>query len=373
MKRLKHIFALAPDCHTPPNYSHLAWRRHIYEGIRPHVDLLVIPEEIDYQWARQGHSIDITPFAGHRVRSSEQLWERIKGAHQKYGLDAVLTYCFAFDLELGVVKDTIKMGVPWINFYCDSTHMFEKLEPLAKVVSLNWFPESAAIPQYEALGVPYLCAPYAWCPEWLPDLTNVTAARTVAFIGLPSSNRITQLGNLRLRGCPVEIRGFGWIGDGPSPFYNAAPASQRLIKALFKANLGEKIIRRMLWPIVRPMARGPLSDAEFGAYVKETLVMLGLNQGKDAQDRFASYLKFRDMEFPGYGCCYLTEHNTDISRVFELGKEVLTYRSCAEAAEHIRHMRRDPERARSIGRAGRARILESHHWGVRLQQLAEKL
>jgi hypothetical protein len=373
LKPLKNIFALAPDCHTPAGYAHLAWRRHIYEGIRPHATTLIIPEDLDFSWARKGHDIDLAPFEAERARTNEQLRDRIRSAHAEHGLDAVISYCFAFDVLPELVQETVKMGIPWINFYCDSTHMFEKVEALARVVSLNWFPEGAAMPQYRALGVPWFCAPYAWNPDWLPDLTNRSAARSVAFIGLPTTNRITQIGWLRVLGCPVEVRGHFWAGTGKSPFYNPAPAGKRLFKALLRPDIGEKVLRRLLWPLVRPRAGGPLEDHEFGEFVKNTAVILGLNQGRDAKGRFASYMKFRDMEFPGYGCCYLTEHNDDIPRVFEVGKEVLTFRSLGEAAEQIRRMRRSPELAREIGRAGRRQVLENHNWGVRLKQLSEKL
>jgi hypothetical protein len=373
VKPLNRILALAPDCHTPPNYSHLAWRRHIYEGLRRHVQLLILPEELDYSWARQGHGLDLSPFEDQKRRNSEQLWARIKKAHADHGLDAVFTYCFASDLHLDVVRDTIKLGVPWINFFCDSTHMFEKVEPLARVVSLNWFPESAAEPRYKTLNVPSLLAPYAWNPDWLPDLTNRQDVRPAAFIGLPTANRITQLGWLRVRGCELEIRGHGWVGGEKTPFYSPTPARKRLLKALFSASLAEKVQRRLLWPLVRPLAKGPLKDEDFGEYVRESLVVLGLNQAPDLQGRLTSYLKFRDMEFPGYGCCYLTEHNPDIPRVFEVGKDILTFQNIGQGAEHLRRLRRDPEEARAIGRAGRRRILAEHNWGVRLVQLAQRL
>ncbi len=373
LKGLKHIFALAPDCHTPKSYPHLAWRRHIYEGLRRYTEILVIPEHLDFSWARQGHGLDLTPYQGQRQKNSELAWESIQAAHREHGLDAVISYCFEFDILPELVQQTTRLGIPWINFFCDSTHMFEKVEPLARVVSLNWFPEGAAEDRYRALGVPYLCAGYPWNPDWLPDLRNRRPVRTAAFIGLPTANRITQLGWLRVRGCPLEIRGHGWVGGEKTPFYSPKPARKRLLQALFKANLLEKVYRRLLWPLVRPCARGPLPDEEFQDYVRDCLVILGLNQAPDPQGRLSSYLKFRDMEFPGYGCCYLTEHNSDIARVFDVGKEILTFQSIGEAAQQIRRMHRHPDEARAVGEAGRHRILNEHNWGVRLQQLAAKL
>src|SRR5262249_23874322 len=191
---------------------------------------------------------------------SERLWERIRGSHHEHGLDAVFSYCRAHDLHLDVVQQTQKLGVPWINFFCDSTHMFEKVEGLARVASLNWFPETAAEPRYKALGVPYLWAPYAWNADWLMDLVNRAPVRPAVFIGLPTANRITQIGWLRVRGCAIEIRGHGWVDSEKTPFYSPTPARRRLFKALFKVNLAEKVQRRLLWPVVRPLAKGPLSD-----------------------------------------------------------------------------------------------------------------
>jgi hypothetical protein len=265
------------------------------------------------------------------------------------------------------------MGVPWINFFCDSTHMFEKVEALARVVSLNWFPESAALSRYRALGVPCFRRPFALNPEYLPDLTCRTAHGLTGFIGLPTSNRITQLGWLRLFGCPVAIRGHGWVGENQNPFASSVPRSRRLLKALFQRGLAEKLTRRMLWPLVKPQAQGPLADEEFPEFVRQCRIVLGLNQGKDAQGRFASYMKFRDAEFPGYGCCYLTEHNADVADAFAVGTEILTYRNMWEAADQIRRLRREPERAGSIGVAARRRVLSAHTWAVRLRQLAECL
>jgi spore maturation protein CgeB len=124
-----------------------------------------------------------------------------------------------------------------------------------------------------------------------------------------------------------------------------------------------------MWPLVRPQAGGPLSDDEFFEYLKDSVVVLGLNQSQDAQGRLISYLKFRDMEFPGHGCCYLTELNEDVPKVFEVGKEILAFRTLREAADHIKRVGKQPDLARQIGRAARRRVLEDHNWGVRLKQL----
>ena len=79
------------------------------------------------------------------------------------------------------------------------------------------------------------------------------------------------------------------------------------------------------------------------------------------------------MEFPGYGCCYLTEHNADLPRVFEVGKEVLTFRSMREGGGLVKG-----NAARTGTSAGRRKsrspaVLERHNWGVRLGEIAARL
>jgi hypothetical protein len=206
----------------------------------------------------------------------------------------------------------------------------------------------------------------------LPDCTAAATARA-AFIGLPSTNRITQLGMLSLLGCPVQIRGHGWIGAADDPFYSPAPRLQRALRAVFQRGATEKLLRRALWPLVKRRAQGALTDDEFFPYLRDCSVVLGLNQGRDESGRLDSYLKFRDLEFPGYGCCYVTQHNDDVAHAFEIGAEIVTFDSLRQAARQVRELLADPDRCRRIGTAGRARVLAEHTWEVRLRQLAANL
>lgn len=370
MKNLRHVFAIVPDCHAPTGHYRALWQRHFYDGLRAVAERLVTPEQVDFSWARQWGRPDSTALQSPRDEASEQVRTQIERAHQDHPLDAVISYCFGHDLNPGMVQAVIRRGIPWINFYCDSTHRFADVESLARVVSLNWFVEHAAIPSYRALGVPSVCLPYALNPDQLPDCTNQECLRPVVFIGMPTANRITQLGWLRLLGCPVEVRGHGWIGATDDPFGTAQPVARRLKRFLLTRGMGEKILRRLFWPFVRPLAQGPLADAALAGYLRGSLAVLGLNQGRDAQGRLSSYLKFRDVEFAGYGCCYLTEHNEDVTAAFDVGQEILTFQTVREAAAQVRALGKDPAAARRIGMAGRRRVLAEHTWAVRLQQLA---
>jgi spore maturation protein CgeB len=108
-------------------------------------------------------------------------------------------------------------------------------------------------------------------------------------------------------------------------------------------------------------------------FLSRCRVVLGLNEGRDLRGSYRSYLKFRDVEFPGYGCCYLTQDNEDVRQAFDVGREVLTFHHLAEAASLVRRSVRHPEEARAVGRAARRRVLAEHTWVPRLAELARAL
>jgi hypothetical protein len=212
--------------------------------------------------------------------------------------------------------------------------------------------------------VPALCRPYALPPAELPDCGGGPAVRAAAFIGMPTGPRVMQLSELLAAGAPLEIRGPGWREEN---LPHTAPA------AMAFHGLGEHLRQSPHWPRVHAHARGPLSDAELPGYVRGCQAILGLNQATDRAGRQLSYLKLRDLEFPGLGACYLTEHNDDVSAALDMGREVLTYRSLAEAAELLRELPTQPARVAQIGAAGRRRVLAEHTWAARLPELAAAL
>lgn len=359
--KLRHVFCVVADCHAPSGHYRSLWQRHFYDGLRPVVEKLVLPEGIDFSWARQILPGETCGLDAPRDRTSEQLAAHISRAHAAHGLDAVVSYCFGHDLNPALVRGVIAQGVPWVNFFCDSTHRFDEVAALARVVSLNWFVEHGAIPSYRALGVPFVCLPYAFNPEHLPDCECREARRPAAFIGMPTGPRVDQLGQLREAGCEFEIRGPGWEDETNGE------------KAMLFHGLGDHLRQHPHWAAVQALTRGPLSDAAMPEYLRGCQTVLGLNQGRDRHGCVTSYLKLRDLEFPGHGCCYLTEHNDDVAAALDVGREVLTYRTLDEVAALLKQLSRDPRRAAEVGRAGRRRVLAEHTWAIRIRQLAAAL
>ena len=304
---------------------------------------------------------------------SERLWDQIRAAQAQGGLDAVISYCFGADVEPALVDRTIELGVPWVNFFCDSTYAFDLVERIARVSSLNWFPERGAIHSYLALGRPILCRPYAVNPAALPEAGCVSATHAVGFVGAPTGNRVLRLAAMMLFGAPVAVRGENWRRPttprprNPAPRPQTSRADRRL-----RGSLAERVMVRALTPLIRRGAR-PLKDSDMVPFLSRCRVVLGLNEGRNTDGDYQSYMKLRDIEFPGHGCCYLTQHNEDIEHAFDIGREVLTFRHAREAASLVRRSMRRPKEARAIGVAARRRVMADHTWAARVLELARAL
>ena len=363
MRSLSRLFALAPDCHASGNRFAGVWQRHFYDGLAGAAPEVVFPRDVDFTWARP--AAVVASGAAQRAEMSERLRAQIAAARP----DAVVSYCFANDIEPDLVRDTVAAGIPWVNFYCDSTYAFDRVAGLAREASLNWFPESEAEPRYRALGRALLCRPYAVNAAALPESVCAEALHRIGFVGAARPGRLMQLAGLAALGCRVEVRGPGWRRASGPPAADAAAGSFGRLRWLIRP--GERLIGRLLRSVVRP--GGQLDDRELAGFVSRCRLILGLNEGRFGPRHVASYLKLRDVEFPGYGACYLTQHNADVARAFEVGREVLTFRTLPEAAALARDYAARPRLAEAIGRAGRRRVLGEHTWVTRLGEIARAL
>src|SRR5260370_16546667 len=177
------------------------WQRHFYDGLQAALPSVVLPVAVDFGWARPASAATLGP-SRDRSAMSARLWDQIRTAHAERGLDAVISYCFSSDVDPALIERAVELGIPWINFFCDSTYAFDLVEALARVASLNWFPELAADARYHALGRPVLCRPYAVHPAALPEAICETADHILGFVAAPTANRPVRPPRLRLFVCP---------------------------------------------------------------------------------------------------------------------------------------------------------------------------
>jgi Glycosyl transferases group 1 len=359
--KLRRVFALVPDCHVTGWRYAKVWQRHFYGGLERAGVKVALPKAVDFGWARPPQSFDLARSAGARARVSESLLTQILavdgGAPQ-----AVLSCCFSHDVELDLVDRVRAAGIPWVNFFCDSLYAFDWVSDLAARTSLNWFVESEAEERYRSLGVPYLCAPYALNPDALPDASCTAPDHALLFVGAANHKRIRAAALIRLTGADLQVRGWGW-----KEALDPKTTSARAPSAVFK-----RVARLVVRTLLRARVGGYLEWDLMLEELRRSAVVLGLNEGGAKPDG-PRYLKLRDLEFPGMGCCYLTQHHSDLADIYELGREVMTFRTPGEAGRLAKDLARHPAECREIGRRARARVLTEHTWAARLPLLESRL
>lgn len=76
-------------------------------------------------------------------------------------------------------------------------------------------------------------------------------------------------------------------------------------------------------------------------------------------------------ETTGMGACLLTDTGRNMKDLFEEDVEVVTYRSADEAIEKAKYLIENPEKAREIAAAGRAKTLARHTMLHRCEEIDE--
>ena len=114
-------------------------------------------------------------------------------------------------------------------------------------------------------------------------------------------------------------------------------------------------------------ANGTVDQDEMMRIHHNSLIVLGFGYARGSE----TYLKGRDFEVPMTGTAYLTTWNKELAECFEPDKEIIFYRTKEELLEKIRYYTANPDEAKKIGAAGRARALKDHCWQDKWCQILE--
>lgn len=112
---------------------------------------------------------------------------------------------------------------------------------------------------------------------------------------------------------------------------------------------------------------GPLSDEEMVKLYSRSRINLGFAGVGHSQKLMC--LKGRDFEVPMSGGLYLTQDNPELSLVYVVGKEIVTYKNEEDCAKKIKWLLENPDEADRIRKAGKMRALKDHTWEKRFQEI----
>ncbi|KAF0219357.1 MAG: methyltransferase FkbM [Geobacteraceae bacterium] len=96
-----------------------------------------------------------------------------------------------------------------------------------------------------------------------------------------------------------------------------------------------------------------------------------INRHIDVAENYANNMRL--FEATGCGALLITDYKDNLNELFEIGKEVVVYRSAEECAALVAYYLAHPEEAEEIARAGQARTLRDHSYTKNMALTAEIL
>jgi spore maturation protein CgeB len=325
-----------------------------------------------------------------RLRYTEGFLRAVESAHRARPLDLVLTYLSSSHLEPAAIRQVKERIAPIVNFFCNNVHQFHLVRAIAPAFDLSLVPEAEALDKYRRAGAEPFFWPMAANPAlYHPVETPVRYDAT--FAGQRYGDRTSAILALREKGVDAHAFGQHWAPDsggagvgGAAPGAAAgrpsSPGIARAIELLLRGRNPFRAARDVRdWTRLRERHKtalhGPVSDRGYVSLFSESRISLGFLVLGDSHRTFRPLrqIRLREFEAPMAGAFYLTGWLPEIALHYEVGKEIVCYRSSDELVDLARYyLAHETERER-IRLAGQVRALRDHTWERRYASLFEEL
>lgn len=190
-------------------------------------------------------------------------------------------------------------------------------------------------------GMPTAYLPLGFDPRVTAALADVERSRPAVFVGnvgLGQHGRGSRILEAAARRAPIEFWGYGaadWPADSP-------------IRRRFHGEAWGLDMYRVL-----------------------ASARIAVNRHIDAAEGFANNMRL--FEATGAGALLLTDDAEVLDRLFDPGREVVTYADADDLAEKIAYYLEHEDERAGIAEAGRERTLRDHTWDVRMRDLEKIL
>ncbi len=300
----------------------LAYQVLDWEAVLP-VALQPFGRVTSYDFRKDGFDENRSDWPERQPIMNRRLLERFKNANAIQPIDAVVCYLSGHNTHPDILKEMGASGAALFNFCWDDKlnfpgqirdGVYQTTAGIANVIDLNLTNAPESIIKYEVHGGLGMFWPEAGHPD-IHKPVPVPFEYDVSFVGARYGWRPRLIEQLERLGVPVTCFGRGW-----------------------------------------PM--GPLPADEMISIFSKSRINLGFSTIGYSQKLMC--LKGRDFEIPMAGALYLTQHNPELELVYDIGKEILTYRSAEDCERQIRHYLNHPQEAEQIRIAARERCLKEH-------------
>jgi spore maturation protein CgeB len=314
------------DIHTFAIIPRLGWHSHLYD------DLYELGPVSEFDYVKEGydwHEFAVANKPGFRRRQqmNAAILPVLQAAHKRRRIDWVFVYASGIEVSATTIRAIQEsIGAPVVCMCLDDKqswvgpwmgdHRGGQID-IASAFDLCWTSARVACEWYLAEG---------GRPFYMPEGCNANVYRPqavsqdipVSFIGAGYGFRKKTIRFARRYGIPIETFGPRWKS-------------------------------RSIW------------GHEAVEIICRSRINLGM--GGIGYSEWLTNVKTRDFEIPCTGGgMYLTSYNPDLALHFDIGREIVCYRTDDEMVEMLRYYLTHPEEVVEIARRGRERCLSEHRW-----------
>jgi spore maturation protein CgeB len=339
-----------------------------------------------------------------RSQLTNQIIDEIKQAHQKQRIDLFLGYFYNAHFDPEGFDDIHCLGIPTVNFYCNSIYQFNLVSAIASKVNFSWHAERDARSLYTNVGANPIWVQMGADPAIYHPVSGLARQSRACFVGQRYADRDRLLAKLLMHQIPVDIYGSGWRTPAltSKSSHSASVRSEYLgrqspqpgrlnsyLKVIFENLQNEGLFKgshrsfrqfqyrretRQLAPFLAEASRGFAADLK-QTFSQYEVILNFSNVWADGRpgSELIPHVRLRDFEAPMCRSCYLTGYSDEISEFYEPGKEIDTYQNGDELIDKTRFYLSHPAAAERLREAGYQRAINNHTWKHRFQQLFREI
>lgn len=258
-----------------------------------------------------------------RDNMNNKMLKKLKKEHSKQSIDVLIGYFSSRTISSKALKQISNMGIITFNFSWDDKLHFRNLANIVSLIDLNLTNAPDSCIKYIVEGGFSMFWPEAAHPE-IHRPYEIPFEYDVSFVGKRYGWRPRFIDYLRKKGVKIATFGDGWE--------NGTLSNEDAIKLYSKSRIN--------------------------------LGFAGVGHSKKLM-----CLKARDFEIPMSGGLYLTQDNPELSLVYDVGKEIWTYKDKRDCLNKIRWILSHQKEAIQIRNAARKRALQEHTWERRFEEI----
>ena len=341
-----------------------------------------------------------------RAQTTQKIIDEVKQAHQQKPINLFLSYFYNSHFDPAGFEEINQLGIPTVNFYCNSIYQFELVSQIAAKVDFSWHAEKDARESYLQVGANPIWVQMGADPEVYHPVGNVSRQSKACFVGQRYADRDRLIAKLMTNQIPVDIYGSGWtvsaISGKNSSQYSEELKTEYLGRQLqkpgsfnsyaqtawsFVKNEGaiagiKRTIRQLNYRNQSRQLRSLIANSACGfadniseTFAKYAIILNFSNVWADGRpgSKLIPHVRLRDFEAPMCRTCYLTGYTDEIKEFYELGTEIDTYSSPEELVDKTKFYLDHPAEAEKLREAGYERALRDHTWERRFEQLFQAI